>query len=101
MKHAEIKGGRVIAPTEATRADLPSRVIIVDGVEYLLQLKPSTTRIDHRFQTQYYAVVQLPRRWNAVVSAPDGIEDVHHLWYRELVELVERAKLYVNMRKSA
>ena len=101
MKHAEIKADRVIAPTQATRADLPSRTVWVENDEYLVQLKPSTTRIDHRFETKHYAVVQLPGQWNAVVSAPDGIDDVHHLWYRELAELVERAKLYVHMRKSA
>jgi hypothetical protein len=101
MKHAEIKADHLIERSEAARADLPLRIVVVDDVEYAVQLKPSMTRVDHRFDSSSYALVQLPDRWNAVVPAPPGVDDVAHLWHRELIDLIERAKLYVNMRKSA
>lgn len=101
MKHAEVKAGLIIAPTQATLANSPARSVVVDDSEYLIQLKPSTSRTDHRFETKYYAVIERPGQWHSVVPAPPMVRDVNHLWYRELIELVTHARCYVNMRRPA
>ena len=101
MKHAEVKAGLIIAPKQATLANAPSRRVIVDDVEYLIQLKPSTSRTDHRFETNHYAVIERPGHWYGAVPAPSMVRDIDHLWYRELIELVTHARCYVNMRRPA
>lgn len=101
MKHAELKEGRIVAQKQASFADVPCRCVEIDGIEYLIQLKSSTNRRDHRFDTKYYAVVERPGYWYGVVPAPPGVRSVEHLWYRELLELVSHARLYVTMRKPA
>lgn len=101
MKHAELRDGLIISPKQASLKEAPSRHVTIDGVDYLIQLKPSTNRSDQRFETRYYAVVERPGEWYSVVPAPPMVRNVRHLWYRELIELVTHARLYVTMRKPA
>ena len=75
------------------------RCVELDNEQYCVQIKLSSERVGDRFDTHYYALVELPGRWQAVVPAPPLVQDARLLWHRELIELVNRARLYVTLRR--
>ena len=77
------------------------RSVMVDGVEYFVEVKRSLPRHYDRFFTRSYAMVELPNRWQATVAVPDGVRSARQLWYRELLELVQTARLLVGRRSHA
>ena len=77
------------------------RSVLVEGVEYLVDVKPSGARHLDRFGTRGYAVVELPGHWQATVPVPDCVRNTAQLWYRELIELVQHALVIVSHRSAA
>ena len=82
------------------RFDFKRRVVL-DDVDYFVEVRASQSRHVDRFGSEYYAVVVLPGNWTATIPVPDCVSLTGHLWYRELIELVMRAKLLVNRRAIA
>lgn len=76
------------------------RRIIVDEVEYLIEVRRSQPRHYDRFATRCYAIVELPDQWQATVPVPDCVRAITHLWYRELIELVYVARKLVSQRAT-
>ncbi len=74
------------------------RNVTLDGHSYHISLRSSIQRADQRFDQERYALVEEEGQWQAVVPAPPLVRDVDLLWYRELIELIERAAIYVGMR---
>lgn len=74
------------------------RRVIVDDVEYLVEVRRSEARHFERFATRCYAIVELPSSWQATVPVPDFVRDASQLWYRELIELVQHARRTVRKR---
>ena len=77
------------------------RRVTMDGLEYLIEVRRSEPRHTERFETRCYAVVELPRQWQATVPVPDCVTVTAHLWYRELIELVQIARKLVTRRNTA
>jgi hypothetical protein len=77
------------------------RRVIVDDVEYLVEVRRSQARQFERFATRCYAIVELPSGWQATVPVPDFVRDASQLWYRELIELVQHARRLVHKRLVA
>ena len=77
------------------------RSVVVDEVEYFVEVKPSLPRQYDRFLTRCYAIVELPDRWVATVPVPDSVRSTSQLWYRELIELVHHARTLVSGRTNA
>jgi hypothetical protein len=75
------------------------RVVEVDGVEYQVDVLPSTPLHRERLASRSYVQVELPGRWRAVLTCPLGIRDTSQLWYRELIELVKEAIAVVAKRQ--
>ncbi len=68
------------------------RSVVVDGVEYFVEVQRSLPRHYDRFATRSYAIVELPDHWQATVAVPDCVHSTRQLWYRELIELVQNAR---------
>jgi hypothetical protein len=81
--------------------DEATRSVAVDGVTYYVSVKPSAARHVDRFGTRAYAVVEQQGGWQATVPVPDGVRSSAQLWYRELVQLVQQARLIVGRRTVA
>lgn len=77
------------------------RSVLVDDLEFLVEVRPSGARHIDRFATRFYAVVELPGEWQATVPVPGCVRSTAHLWYRELLELVQSARLLVGRRSAA
>lgn len=77
------------------------RSLVVDDIEYIIEVRRSQPRHFDRFATRCYAVVELPDRWQATVPLPDCVRTITQLWYRELIELVHAAQRLVSQRASA
>lgn len=82
------------------RFDFKRRVVL-DDVEFLVEVRRSQSRHLDRFATPCYALVELPGQWSATVPVPDCVSATGHLWYRELIDLVNRARILVNRRSAA
>ena len=82
------------------RFDFKRRVVI-DDVHFFVEVRRSESRHLERFESACYAIVELPRQWKATVPVPDCVTATGHLWYRELLDLVQRARLIVNRRAVA
>ncbi len=78
-----------------------TRKVLVDEVEYLIQVRRSGPRHFDRFGTNCYAVVERPGQWQATVPVPNCVRETSQLWYRELIELVQHARRLVHQRASA
>jgi hypothetical protein len=76
----------------------PRREVVVEGVEYFVEVRRSQPRHYDRFATRCYAIVELPESWQATVPVPDCVRAVEQLWYRELIELVDVARRLVSQR---
>ena len=79
----------------------PRRRVVVEGVEYFVEVRRSQPRHYERFATRSYALVELPRVWQATLPLPDSVRAVEQLWYRELIELVDAACRLVSQRAPA
>ena len=77
------------------------RTVVVDDAEYFVEVRSSLPRHYDRFSTRCYAIVELPDRWQATVPVPDCVRSIEQLWYRELIELVQAARLLVGRRSNA
>ncbi|HEY0674101.1 MAG TPA: hypothetical protein VGD27_17635 [Longimicrobiales bacterium] len=77
------------------------RRVMVDDVEYVVEVRHSEARHFERFATRCYAMVELPNQWQATVPVPDSVRATSHLWYRELIELVQHARRVVRRRSVA
>ena len=77
------------------------RRVVLDDVDYFVEVRRSLPRQVDRFATDCYAIVELPREWRATVPVPDCVTTTGHLWYRELIDLVQRARVIVNRRAVA
>lgn len=75
------------------------RTVTVDGQTYRVSLRPSLQRADHRFELERYALIECDE-WRAVVPSPQMVADVDKLWYREILQLIDRALVYVRMRHA-
>ena len=80
---------------------LDKRCVLSDGHEYLVEVRPATPAQTDRLGTGWYALIELPGTWQAVVPAPEGIKSAADLWYRELVDLVDQARRFVSMRRAS
>jgi hypothetical protein len=76
------------------------RRVVVDDEEYFIEVKRSETRHVERFATRCYAVIERPNHWLATVPVPDCVRVTTHLWYRELIELVQHARRVVSRRTA-
>ena len=74
------------------------RKVVVDDIEYVVEVRRSQPRHIDRFATRCYAMVELPHEWRATVPVPDCVRGTEHLWYRELIELVQFARMLVQRR---
>ena len=77
------------------------RSVVVDDVEYFIEVQRSQPRHYDRFATRCYAIVELPDRWQATVPVSDSVRSTEQLWYRELIELVHHARTLVSGRSNA
>ncbi len=77
------------------------RSIIVEDVEYFVEVRRSQPRHVDRFATRCYAIIERPDHWQATVPVPDCVQALKHLWYRELLELVQHALVIVSRRRVA
>ena len=77
------------------------RFVIVDDVQYVIEVRSSQPRHYDRFATRCYAIVELPDQWQATVPVPGCVRTIAQLWYRELIELVHAAQQLVSQRASA
>ena len=77
------------------------RHVVVDEIEYFVEVRPSRPRHLQRFGTRTYAIVERPGEWQATVPLPDSVRSTAHLWYRELLELVQHARAVVGRRSAA
>jgi hypothetical protein len=82
------------------RFDFKRRVVL-DDVEYFVEVRRSLPRHIERFATPCYALVELPDAWTATVPVPECVLAAGQLWYRELIELVQRARILVGRRTAA
>jgi hypothetical protein len=77
------------------------RRVIVEGQQYLIEVRRSEPRHVDRFETRWYAIVEMSGGWRATLPVPESISSTSHLWYRELIELVYQARALVNARSSS
>jgi hypothetical protein len=77
------------------------RRVVVNDTEYLVEVRRSAPRHYDRFNSRCYAVVELPDTWQATVPVPDCVRMTSHLWYREMIDLVQAALKLVNRRTQA
>jgi hypothetical protein len=77
------------------------RRVVVDDEEYFVEVRRSEARHVDRFATRCYAIIEMPNRWQATVPVPDCVRVTSHLWYRELIELVNHARRIVSRRNVA
>jgi hypothetical protein len=77
------------------------RSVVVEDVEYFVEVQRSLPRHYDRFATRCYAIVELPDQWQATVPVPDCVRSTEQLWYRELLELVQNARTVVSRRSNA
>lgn len=76
------------------------RRVIVEGLEYFVEVRRSEPRHVDRFDTRCYALVELSRGWRVTLPVPDYISESSHLWYRELIDLVYQARAVVGQRAA-
>lgn len=77
------------------------RSVVNDGQEYVVEVLPASPAQQSRLGRAWYALVELPGVWQAVLPAPDGIKSAAEMWYRDLVKLVDQAQQVVSMRRAS
>lgn len=77
------------------------RPVVVNGMEYLIEVRRSAPRHVDRFGGRCYGIVELPNQWQATVPVPDCVRMVSQLWYRELIDMVQQARKLVSQRTQA